>query len=173
MKYLKLFENFRLNEEIDIDSGADNKMREQSPKMVEQAKKIQSTLKGLKFTSKDVSDNDEKDKLWKEAIQKVKEKECKEAYGIMKWSGSICQSFSIIAPASAIEILRQPLYGWARKIYYRETPGEFCTLEVYNNPGGKGDSTSLYMQSDGEVLFQWDDYENVAKGKLKDKGKSL
>lgn len=173
MRYLKLFENFQVNEEIDTDSATDNKMREQSPKMVEQAKKIQSMLKEFKFISKDVSSSDDSNKLRKEAIEKVKEEGCKDVYGIMQWSGQICKSFSIIAPDACAEVLRIPFYGWARKIYYNEIPGKFCTLEVYNNPGGKGESKSLYMESDGEVLFQWDDYENISKGKLANKAKQL
>jgi hypothetical protein len=34
---------------------------------------------------------------------------------------------------------------------------------VYNTPEN---AKSLYMEVDGEVLFQWDSYENKAKGKL-------
>jgi hypothetical protein len=173
MKYLELFENFRVNEEIDIDSSTDNKMREQSPRMVKQAKEIQSMLKEFKFISKNVSSSDDSNKLRKEAIEKVKEKGCKDVYGIMQWSGQICQSFSIIAPSDCAEVLRIPFYSGGRKIYYNETPGKFCTLEVYNSPGGKGESKSLYMESDGEVLFQWDDYENKSKGKLSSKARQL
>jgi hypothetical protein len=173
MRYLKVFKKFSMNEEIDVDSETDNKMKNESSRMVEQAKKIQSMLKDLKFITKNVSTSDEKSKLWKEAIEKVKQQGCKEVYGIMLWSGDICQSFSIVSPASGIEILRQPFYSGSRKIYYNETPGEFCTLEVYNSPGGKGSSKSLYMEKDGEVLFEWDDYENKSKGKLSSKARQL
>ena len=174
MKYLK---SFKIFEEMDIDYATDNKMRDESPKMVEQAKKIENMLKGFKFVSKDVSSSDDTNKMREDAIQKVKEENCKEVYGIMKWSGQICQSFSIIAPADCIEILRIPFYGFRRKIYYNENPGKFCTLDVYNSAeGGKdsrGQSTSLYMMADGEVLFQWDDYEHKSKGKLAHNAKSI
>jgi len=179
MKHIKLFENFtsksrrsKLNEEMDIDSGTDNKMRDATPKMEEEAKKIKSLLekKGLKFQSKNSSSSNESNKLRQDAIVEVQKEGFNGAFGIMQWSDDICQSFCIIGPASAIEVLQQPLYKFGRRINYTEKRGKYCILDVYNSPS---ESKSIYMETDGEVLFQWDDRENVTKGKLKDKGRSL
>jgi hypothetical protein len=171
MKYLKLFERFKLNE-ISSDSATNNRMGTESPKMIEQAKKIEGLLQksGLKMVTKEVTSSDEKSSLMEEYIGKVQEEGCKECYCIMQGSGDMCQSFSIIAPDSAIETLQKPFYCGGRKISYRETPGKFCTLEVYNSPG-KGESTSTYMQADGEVLFQWD--ETSSQGTLKGQATQL
>lgn len=162
MKHLKSFKVF---EEIDTDAKTDNKMRQNSSKFVDMAKKYESSLrqKGVKMVSKDVRDDNEKNKLWKEALEKIQGGEDKVAYGLMKWSGDICQSFSIISPVGGIEILRKPFTGFDMTISYREEPTKWCTLSVLNTPDtGK----STYVEADGDVLFQWDSYENKAKGKL-------
>lgn len=162
MKHLKPFKVF---EELDTDPKTDNKMRQNSSKFVEMAKKYEASLrqKGIKMSSKDVRDDNDKNKLWKEALDKIKGGEDKVAYGMMKWSGDICQSFSIISPAGGIEALRKPITGFDMTVSYTEEPGKWCTFTVYNTPEN---AKSLYMEVDGEVLFQWDSYENKAKGKL-------
>lgn len=173
MKHLKLFENFKLNEEIDIDSGTDNKMREANDRMTKGAKKLEAELTklGLKFVSKNTNSGDENKKLRAEALEKIKSGDEKMAYGIMTWTSNndIFQSFTIVVPEKGIEFLRQPITSSGFKIYYNESPGEWATIDIYNSPGGKGQSSSLYQEVDGEVLYQWDDYENKSKGKLSNK----
>ena len=173
MKHLKLFEDFKLNEEIDIDSGTDNKMREANDKMTKGAKKLEAELTklGLKFVSKNTTSEDEYRKLRAEALEKIKAGDDKMAYGIMKWTqnNDICQSFTIVVPEKGIEFLRQPIVNTGIAVSYKESPQKWATIDIYNSPGGKGQSKSLYMEVDGEVLYQWDDYENKSKGKLSNK----
>lgn len=103
MKYLKSFKVF---EEIDIDVATDNKMRDTSLKIVEVAKKYEQLLfkSGVKIISKNIESDDESANLRQEAIKRIKEGD-EFAYGIMKWSGDICQSFQIISPVRGFEVI--------------------------------------------------------------------
>lgn len=163
MKHLK---SFKIFEEIDTDSGTDNKMRQFSPKMVEYAKKYEQLLAkaGVKLISKNVHSNDESRKLRAEAIQKIQSGDEK-AYGIMEWSDDICKSFQIITPEKGFEVVGAPKTAYHVYINFKEGD-KFASLEIYNSPN---ESKSLYMKRDGEVLLQWNDYENEIKGTLSNK----
>jgi hypothetical protein len=169
MKYLKLFE------EMDIDSKTDNRMRDANKRMEEGAKKLQAGLQklGIKFISKNTNSSDDSRKLRQEAIKKIQGGD-ENAYGIMQWTSDndICQSIQIIVPAKGIEFLRIPIIASNLKISYNEVPGQWGALEVYNSPGEK-EASSLYMQYDGEVIFQWNDYENTSKGSFKGQAKGF
>ncbi len=161
MRHLK---NFSLFEELDTDAKKDNMMRDSKEKMMSMAKGYEEGLKkkGLKMITENVRDDNSYNKMWKEALDKVKEGG-ETAYGMMKWSGDICQSISIICPVKGIEVLRKPVTDFHMNISYREEPNSWCTLQIFSTPG---DGKSTYMENDGEVLFQWNSYENKAKGKL-------
>lgn len=167
MKHLK---SFKLFEEVDTDSVTNNKMRDTSKKMVDAAKKYEQQLvkSNIKFISKSTNSSEESRKLRAEAIKKIQEGD-KNSYGIMQWSGDICQSFQIISPLSGKEIIAAPKYAHKMKINCTVAEN-FIALEVYNSPN---DSTSLYMEKDGEVLYQWKEAENFQGGKLVNKVTSL
>lgn len=167
MKYLK---NYRTFEELDVDSGTDRKMRENSKKMVDVAKKYEQSLtkEGIKMITKNTKETEESRKLRKEAIDKVKGGD-ENAYGIMQWSDDICQSFTIISPVSGKEIVAAPKYAGQVQINCTVAK-DFVTLDVYNSPN---ESKSLYMEDDGEVLFQWSEIPKVSQGKLKNKATQL
>ena len=167
MKYLK---NFKVFEEIDVDAGADLKLASNSKRMVDSAKKYEQSLSklGIKMITKNTSSTEESRKLREEAINKVKEDD-KNAYGIMQWSGDICQSFTIISPVSGSEVVASPKYSSQMRINGTVSK-DFVILDVYNTTN---DATSLYMETDGEVLFQWDDRDQKGKGKLANKATQL
>lgn len=161
MKYLK---SFKIFEELDMDYETNRKMENMTKWLVDIGKRYESDLtkKGLKMMTKDTRSTDETRKLYSEAYDKVKKGD-ENVYGIMQWVGQTCQSFSIISPAGGIEILRKPTNSQDLTISYSENPGEMCTLEIYSTPGN---GKSNYLQKDGEVLYTWDSYGKVAKGKL-------
>ena len=161
MKYLK---SFKIFEELDIDHETNRRMESNTKSLVDMAKRYESDLtkKGLKVITKNSNSSDESRKLREEACDKVKQGD-ENVYGIMQWTGQTCQSFSIVSPEGGIEVLRKPTNSQDLTISYSETPGEMCTLEIYSTPGN---GKSNYLQKDGEVLYTWDSYGKVAKGKL-------
>jgi hypothetical protein len=161
MKYLK---SFKIFEELDIDHETNRRMESNTKSLVDMAKRYESDLtkKGLKVITKNSNSSDESRKLREEACDKVKQGD-ENVYGIMQWTGQTCQSFSIVSPEGGIEVLRKPTNSQDLTISYSETPGKMCTIDIYSTPrNGK----SNYLQQDGEVLYTWDSYGKVAKGKL-------
>jgi hypothetical protein len=169
MKYLK---DFKMFEELDVDNATDNKMRTNSKKIVDIAKKYEQLLskEGVKMNTRNTQETEESRKLRKEAIDKIKGGD-KNAYGIMQWSssGDICQSITIISPVSGSEVVAAPKYAGEMNINCTVAE-DFVTLDVYNSPN---ESKSLYMESDGEVLFQWSEKPKVSQGKLANKATQL
>jgi len=167
MRHLK---SFKLFEELDTDSATDNKMRTNSKNLVDAAKKYEQLLakEGIKLISKNVSSSDEARKLRSEAINKIKSGD-KNAYGLMQWSGDICQDFQIITPEKGIEVVGAPKYGNNVDIKYTQYDN-WASLEYYNSPN---EVKSLYMMADGDVLFQWDSYEKKSKGSLAGKAQQI
>ena len=167
MKYLKHFQVF---EEIDIDYATDNKMKTNCERMVNAAKKYEQSLskENIKMITKNTQETEESRKLRKEAIDKIKDGD-KNAYGIMQWSGDICQSFTIISPISGSEIVAAPKYAGEMRINCNVSK-DLVSLDVYNSPN---ESTALYMEADGEVLFQWSEKPKVSQGKLSNKATQL
>lgn len=167
MKHLKTFKIF---EEIDVDAGADLKLKSNSKRMEEAAKKYEQLLtkEGIKMMTKNSQSTDDTRKLREEAIKKVKDGD-KNAYGIMQWSSDICQSFTIVSPVSGSEVVAAPKFASQMKI--NGTVSKDCVvLDVYNTTT---EATSLYMEADGEVLFQWNEREKSGKGKLANKATQL
>lgn len=164
LKYLRLFE------EIDVDAGTDRKMRENSKKMVDAAKKYEQSLtkEGIKVISKNSQSTEDSRKLREDAIKRIKDGD-ENAYGIMQWSDDICQSFQILSPVSGKEIVSAPRYAGEMRIY-GNVAKDFVSLEVYNSPS---ESKALYMETDGEVLFQWSEKPQVSQGKLANQAKQL
>lgn len=167
MKHLKTYKMF---EELDIDYETDNKMKNNSKRMVDSAKKYEQSLSkvGVKMNTKNTQSTEESRKLREEAINKIKAGD-ENTYGIMQWSSDICQSFTIISPSSGIEIISAPKYAGQMQINCTVAK-DFVTLDVYNSPN---ESKALYMESDGEVLFQWGDNPKVSQGKLAGKATQL
>lgn len=164
LKYLKLYE------EIDVDAGMDIKMRENSKKLIEVAKKYEQLLskEGIKMNVKNTQSDQDSRKLREEAINKIKEGD-KNAYGISKWVGDICQSFTIVSPVDGKEVVSAPRYAGGIHINCTIAK-DFVSLDVYNSPN---ESKALYMEADGEVLFQWSETPKVSQGKLVNKAKQL
>ena len=167
MKHLK---SFKIFEEIDIDYATDNKMKQNTQSFVDAAKRYEQLLskESIKLISKNTSSSDESRKLRQEAIKKIKDGD-KNAYGIMQWSGDICQSFQIISPLTGQKIVAAPKYKHHAKIHCTIAE-DFISLDVYNSPS---DATSLYMEKDGEVLYQWKEIEKFQGGKLKNMAQPL
>ena len=167
MKYLK---DFKMFEELDVDYATDNKMRANSKKIVDIAKKYEQLLgkEGVKMNTRNTQETDESRKLRKEAIDKIKGGD-KNAYGTMQWSGDICQSITIVSPVSGSEVVAAPKYAGEVDINCTVAK-DFVVLDIYNSPN---QSKALYMESDGEVLFQWSEKPKVSQGKLANKATQL
>jgi hypothetical protein len=156
MKHIKEFELFESYYQDSL-----------SRKMVETAKKMEARLAGdsVRINSRDVGSNEELRALRSEALDKVKGGD-KRAYGAMYSKGGNCESFFIVAPDAGINALQKPITDFDLNVSYREEPGAWCVIDVYAT---KGSGKSLYMETEGDVLYQWDNYENRAKGSLVDK----
>jgi hypothetical protein len=152
--------------EMDTDTGTNNRMRENSPKMVKIAKQYESLLNQaeVKIQTANSQSAEDSKRLREEAISKIENGENR-AYGIMQWSDDICQSLQIISPRLGFDVLRIPKYSTGFSVSYREND-DFSSLEIYNTPN---QSKSIYMEADGDVLFQMDDYEKSAKGTMANK----
>lgn len=83
----------------------------------------------------------------------------------MNWEGESCNGFFIIGSANAIQALQKPIISQGFSINYTEDPGKWCVIDVLKRSDNKN-SSSLYKEVDGDVLYQWNDYEKVSKGKL-------
>lgn len=155
MKHIKKFELF----ESYYDSL--------SQKIAETAKRMGSDLakNSVRINTKDAKSEDEYRALRAEALEKVKNGD-KKAYGAMYDRNGSYQSFFIAAPAEGISALKKPITDYHLNVTYLEEPGAWCVIDVY---ASSQNGRSLYMEVDGGVLFQWNDYEKIAKGSLVDK----
>jgi len=168
MKTLKTFKQLF---EMDTDSSANLKMRNKTIRMVEASKQLANLIKktGTELKMKETENQEEERALRSEALDMVKAGDNK-AYQIMKWSDGILQTIHYILPAQAIKAFQNPYYGTEVSISYREEPGSWCTMEIYNTPN---ESKSIYMTTDGDVIFEWNDRERVSKGTKKGSGSQL
>lgn len=156
MKNLKSFDLFESSSTFEYENS----------RLSDLAKELVSNLNSnyVKFESKDVRSEEEYKKLRAEALEKVKNGDEK-AYGAMNWNGNATTGFFIAGPAKAIQSLQKPINRTGFSISYLEDPGKWCVIDVLKR-SNTSDSSSLYMEVDGEVLYQWNEYENKAKGKL-------
>ena len=142
----------------------------ENSRVLDLAKQLTSRLgssslsSSVRFESKDSRSEEEYRKLRAEALEKVKSGDAK-AYGAMNWEGEMCTGFFIAGPANAIQALQKPITSTGFSINYTEDPGKWCVIDVLKRSDTKN-SSSLYMEVDGDVLYQWSDYEKNAKGKL-------
>lgn len=153
LKYFKLFESY-------------STPSYENSRVLDLAKQLTSKLgsSSVRFESRDSRSEEEYRKLRAEALERVKSGDPK-AYGAMKWDGKMCTGFFIAGPASAIQALQKPITSTGFSINYTEDPGKWCVIDVLKRADTKN-SSSLYMEVDGDVLYQWSDYEKNAKGKL-------
>jgi len=169
---MKTLKSFKQLFEIDTDSSTDNKMRNKTPSMVEAAKQLASLIgkTGTELKMKETENQEEERALRSEALDLVKSGDSK-AYQIMKWSDGILQTIHYILPEKAIKAFDNPYYGSGVSISYRQEPDKWCTMEIYNTPS---ESKSVYMTTDGDVIFEWGDLTgNVPKGTKKGSGSQL
>jgi len=158
MKNLKSFKLFEAYDSA-FFAGQNSRLLDISKDLVN---KLTSSY--VKIETKDSRSEDEFRQLRKEALEKVKNGDTK-AYGAMKWDGHLCERFFIAAPANAIPVLQKPIVNSGARIEYLEDPGKWCVLDV-GRCKEHSNSSSLYMEVDGDVLFQYNEIERKAKGKL-------
>ena len=156
MKHIKSFKLFESYSSFEYENS----------RLSDLAKEMVSNLNSnyVKLESKDARSEEEYRKLRAEALEKVKNGDEK-AYSAMKWDGKATTGFFIAGPAKAIQALQKPIIRNGFTINYLEDPGKWCVIDV-SKRSNASDSSSLYMEVDGEVLYQWNDYEKKAKGKL-------
>ncbi len=156
MKHIKSFKLFESYSSFEYENS----------RLSDLAKEMVSNLNSnyVKLESKDARSEEEYRKLRAEALEKVKNGDQK-AYGAMNWGGLGLNGFFIAGPAKAIQSLQKPINRTGFSINYLEDPGKWCVIDV-SKRSNASDSSSLYMEVDGEVLYQWNDYEKKAKGKL-------
>jgi hypothetical protein len=156
MKHIKSFKLFESYSSFEYENS----------RLSDLTKELVSNLNSnyVKLETKDARSEEEYRKLRAEALEKVKNGDEK-AYGAMKWDGKATTGFFIAGPAKAIQALQKPINRTGFTINYLEDPGKWCVIDVLKRSNAS-DSSSLYMEVDGEVLYQWSDYEKKAKGKL-------
>jgi hypothetical protein len=169
---MKILKSFQQLFEMDVDNSSNLKMRNKTIRMVEASKQLANLIRkaGTELKTKETENQEEERALRSEALDMVKSGDSK-AYQIMKWSDGILQTIHYILPAQAIKAFENPYYGSGVSISYREEPDSWCTMEIYNTPN---ESKSVYMTTDGEVIFEWGDLTgNSPAGTKKNSGSQL